>query len=91
MDPLETELKHLIVDALSLTDVSPDAIDSQAPLIGEGLGLDSIDALELAMAIGKRYSVKFNSGDTRARDAFANVRTLAKYVSQNRPAAAGAA
>ena len=85
---LESELKHLIVDVLSLKDVKPQEIDSGAPLLVEGLGLDSIDALELAMAIGKRYSIKFSSEESQNREAFASVRSLAQYVAKNRPAPA---
>jgi acyl carrier protein len=76
----ELEIKHLIVDALMLKDQTPDDIDSTAPLFVEGLGLDSIDALELAMAIGKRYGVKFGSDDAVNRQAFANVRSLAAFI-----------
>jgi acyl carrier protein len=76
----ELEIKQLIVDSLMLTDQRPEEIDSTAPLFVEGLGLDSIDALELAMAIGKRYGVRFSSDDAANRQAFANVRSLAGYV-----------
>jgi acyl carrier protein len=88
MEALESELKQLIVEVLSLKDVKPQEIDSQAPLLVEGLGLDSIDALELAMAVGKKYSVKFSSEESQNREAFASVRSLAQYVAKNRPAAA---
>src|SRR5207244_3867486 len=54
---LKAELKKLVVDALKLDDVTPDQIDDAAPLFGEGLGLDSIDALELAVAIERRFKV----------------------------------
>jgi acyl carrier protein len=88
MEALELELKHLIVEVLLLKDVRPEDIDSTEPLLVEGLGLDSIDALELAMAIGKRYAVKFAAEDPKNKEAFANVRTLAAYIHQHRPAAA---
>jgi acyl carrier protein len=87
MEALESELKQLIVEVLSLKDVKPQEIDSQAPLLVEGLGLDSIDALELAMAVGKKYSVKFSSEESQNREAFASVRSLAQYVAKNRPRA----
>ena len=58
MDDLERELKRLIVDALLLETTKPDDIDRDAPLFVDGLGLDSVDALELALAIEKRYGVK---------------------------------
>src|SRR5271154_5547894 len=86
MDTLELELKHLIVDALMLKDVTAGEIDSEAPLMVEGLGLDSIDALELAMSIGKRYGVKFRTDEAQNRAAFGSVRALAAFVKQNRPA-----
>jgi len=76
----ELEIKHLIVDSLMLKDQRPEDIDSTAPLFVEGLGLDSIDALELAMAIGRRYGVKFSSDDATNRQAFATVRSLAAHV-----------
>ena len=88
MEELESELKHLIVEVLSLKDVRPQEIDSNAPLLVEGLGLDSIDALELAMAVGKRYSIKFSSEESQNREAFASVRALAQYVARHRPAPA---
>ena len=80
MDTLELELKQLIVEALMLKDVTAGEIDSEAPLMVEGLGLDSIDALELAMAIGKRYGVKFRSDEAQNRLAFSSVRALAGYI-----------
>ncbi len=86
-EPFELEIKHLIVEALMLTDVKPERMDSAAPLFAGGLGLDSIDALELAMAIGKRYQVKFSSSDSANRETFTSVRSLAAYVSKMRPAA----
>ncbi len=83
-DSFELEIKELIVNALMLNDIKPEQVDSVAPLFGSGLGLDSIDALELAMAIGKRYQVKFNSSDRQNRDTFGSVRNLAAYVSRMR-------
>jgi len=83
---LEQELKELIVDALMLDDVTPDQIDSEAPLFVEGLALDSIDALELAIAIDRKYGVKINAEDEGTREIFRNVRSLAAHVADNRPA-----
>ena len=82
----ELEIKHLIVDSLMLKDQKAEEIDETAPLFVQGLGLDSIDALELAMAIGKRYQVKFSSDDAVNKQTFANVRNLAAYVVQAMPA-----
>ena len=81
----ELEIKKLIVDSLMLKDVQAEQIDSIAPLFGAGLGLDSIDALELAMAIGKRYQVKFSSDDAANKETFVCVRNLAAYVWKMRP------
>lgn len=83
-EALEQELKKLIVDALMLDDVSADEIDAEAPLFVEGLGLDSIDALELAIAIDKHYGVKLKAEDENTRDIFRSVRSLAAHVAANR-------
>ena len=83
---LESELKELIVDALMLEDLDAAEIDSDAPLFVEGLGLDSIDALELAMAIDKKYGVRIKADDEENRQIFSNVRSLAEYVGQHRAA-----
>ena len=81
---LEVEIKELIVSAMSLEDIRPDEIDTDAPLFNEGLGLDSIDALELGLALQKRYGVTLaaDSEDTRRR--FASVKALAAFVAGNR-------
>jgi acyl carrier protein len=82
---IEDDIKHLIVDALMLDDVKPEEIDSEAPLFVEGLGLDSIDALELAIAIDKKFGVKIRAEDESTRSIFANVRSLAEHVAKQRP------
>jgi len=84
MEALEDELKHLIVDTLRLEGVAPASIDSDAPLFVDGLGLDSIDALELGMAIRKRYGVKTSSEDAENRKIFASVRSLAAFIASHR-------
>jgi acyl carrier protein len=84
MEQLHTELKKLIIDALFLEDITIDDIETEAPLFGEGLGLDSIDALELGLAIKKQYNVVINADDTKIRDHFASVANLAKYISENK-------
>ncbi len=85
LTPLEHELAALIVRAVNLEDVRPEAIDPQAPLIGEGLGLDSIDALEIALAIAKEYGFQLHSDDeTATRETFASLRALARLVEQHR-------
>lgn len=77
---LELELKHLIVDSLNLEDVSAPEINSTGRLFGEGLGLDSIDALELAMAIHRRYGVEIAAEDEDTKDIFQSVRSLAIHI-----------
>lgn len=82
-EALESELARLIVSALTL-DIAPDEIDPTAPLFGDGLGLDSIDALELSLAIGKSYGVQLRSDDARNHQIFASLRALAAHVEANR-------
>lgn len=77
---LEKELKALIVDALALADVVPEKIGSEDPLFGEGLGLDSVDALELAMAVSEKYGVEISDDTEEAREVFASVRALAAHI-----------
>lgn len=84
MSELEAELKDLIVTSLQLEDVTPDQIDSTAPLFGSGLGLDSIDALELAVALSKKYGVHLQADDEKNREVFASVRALATFVASHR-------
>jgi acyl carrier protein len=81
---LEQEVAQLIVEALNLEDVKPEAIDPEAPLFREGLGLDSIDALELALAISKKYGFKLQSDDKQNSEIFRSLRALARHVEQNR-------
>jgi len=78
---LELEIKELIISALSLEDVTPADIDAAAPLFGEGLGLDSIDALELGLALQKRYGVALSADAQETRQHFASVAALARFVS----------
>lgn len=80
MQSLELEIKELIISSLSLEDISPDDIDTGAPLFVEGLGLDSIDALELGLALQKRYGVALTADSQETRRHFASVRTLADFV-----------
>ena len=82
MDVLEQELKQLLVDVLNLEDVSPEQIDSHAPLFGEGLGLDSIDALEFGVAIRRKYDVQMNGDSEETRVHFASIANLARFISE---------
>ena len=81
---LETELKALIIESLELEDISVDDIDSTAPLFVEGLGLDSIDALELGLALKKKYGITLSSENEDNKKHFASVRALAAFVAANR-------
>ncbi|SJM89944.1 Phosphopantetheine-binding protein [Crenothrix polyspora] len=77
---MENELKQLIIDALDLEDISVADIDSDAPLFNDGLGLDSIDALELGLAIRKKYHVKIDAEKEDVVKIFSSVTTLANYI-----------
>ncbi|MBY7731737.1 phosphopantetheine-binding protein [Vibrio bathopelagicus] len=81
METLHNELKQLIIDALNLEDMTIDEIETEAPLFGDGLGLDSIDALELGLAIKKKYNIVIDADDSNTRQHFASVENLANYIS----------
>ncbi|HPF25801.1 MAG TPA: phosphopantetheine-binding protein [Steroidobacteraceae bacterium] len=80
----EQELATLIVQALNLETVAPTDIDPEQPLFGEGLGLDSIDALELALEISKRYGFQMRSDDENNRQIFASLRSLSQHIDAHR-------
>lgn len=81
---MNTELlKQQIIEALNLEDLTPADIDDNAPLFGEGLGLDSIDALELFMLMDKEYGIKLQNKEDGKR-VFASVATMAEYIEANR-------
>lgn len=82
----ERALAELLVDSLNLEGVSPDAIDPEAALFGTGLGLDSIDALELALAVGKQYGFQLRSDNEENRRVFASLRSLSTHIEQHRTA-----
>jgi acyl carrier protein len=77
---MEHDLKVLLVDALALEDITPDEIGSDEPLFGAGLGLDSIDGLELGVALRKAYGIQIDAVGEELRAAFSNVRSLARFV-----------
>ena len=81
---LEQEVKTLIIDVLQLEDITADDIDSEAPLFVEGLGLDSIDALEIGVALQKRYGITLSAESQETRRHFASVRALAAMIEANR-------
>jgi len=80
------ELKSKIIEALKLQDITPEQIDDDAPLFGTGLGLDSIDALELVVLLEKDYGI-VNKDIEEGRPAFRSVKTLAEFIAAKRPAA----
>lgn len=84
LEQLEGEIKGLIIDALLLEDLTPEEIESTQPLFGEGLGLDSIDALEIAMVLEQRYGVVADDDEEENRKRFASVRSLGEYVARSR-------
>lgn len=86
MEPLEAEIRTLIVTSLALEDVAPEEIDPEAPLFGEGLGLDSIDALELGIALQKAYGIRIDASAEQTREHFRSVRNLATFVASQRSA-----
>lgn len=84
--PAETELAQLLVESLNLDGVDPAGIDPEAPLFNAGLGLDSIDALELALAVSQKYGFQLRSDNDDNRRIFASLRALSAHVEQNRAA-----
>ncbi len=84
MQALEREIKELIISSLSLEDVSPDDIQTDDALFVEGLGLDSIDALELGLALQKRYGVSMSADSDETKKHFASVKALAAFVAAHR-------
>jgi acyl carrier protein len=82
--PAELELARLIVHAVNLETVQPGDIDPEAPLFGAGLGLDSIDALEIALEISKRYGFQLRSDEEENRRIFASLRSLSQYIEERR-------
>lgn len=83
MGDLIQQLKEQIIDALNLEEMTPDEIDANAPLFGDGLGLDSIDALELIVLLEKQYGIKL-ANPAEGKAIFKSVASIADYVSKNR-------
>ena len=81
---LELELKKLVVEALALEDIEPDEIVTGDPLFVEGLGLDSIDALEITMVLEQRYGVQIEDDAEQNKKIFASIASLAEFVAANR-------
>jgi len=83
MTELETEIAQLVVEAVGL-DQPASSIDPNAPLYGEALGLDSIDILEIAVVVAKRYGIEMHSEDAGNAKIFASLRALARHVAETR-------
>ncbi len=80
MEELALEIKQMIIDTLNLEEIAAEEIDSEAPLFGDGLGLDSIDALELGLAVKNRYGVVLSAESEEMRQHFYSVSTLAAFI-----------
>jgi len=83
MEKLINDLKEQIIEALNLEDYSVEEINADEPLFGEGLGLDSIDALELIVLLEKNYGIKLNDPE-KGKEIFKSIRVLAEYINANR-------
>ena len=85
VDPaFRREIAEMIVEALVLDDVTADEIEPDEALFGDGLGLDSIDALELSFAIAQRYGIKLRSDDENNRAIFASLNALSRFIADHR-------
>jgi len=84
LTPVEREIAELIIESLNLEDIEPAEIEADAALFGDGLGLDSIDALELSMALAANYGVKLKSDNPENKDIFSSLRHLAEFVQANK-------
>ena len=84
MSELVEELKNLIIDVLNLEDITPEEIRADEALFGEGLGLDSIDALELGLALQKKYNISIDAESETTKTHFSSVNNLAKFVADSR-------
>lgn len=82
--PFQQEIADMIVEVLNLEDISADDIDVDAPLFGDGLGLDSVDALELSLEISRRYGYRIRSGDPDTDKIFQSLGTLAQMIERRR-------
>lgn len=79
---LREEIKNLIIETLALEDITPNDIKNDEPLFGEGLGLDSIDALELGMAIKRKFNITLSSDKEENKKYFYSIDTLAEYIKE---------
>ena len=86
MNNLEIELKELVISTLNLEDLNVDDIKTEEPLFGDGLGLDSIDALELGVAIKKKYKVALEVDDGQVKQHFYSIKTLSDFINKSQQA-----
>ncbi len=82
--PLELEVAQVIIDAVHLDDIRAEEIEPEAPLFDSGLGLDSIDALEIALAISRKYGFQLRSNDSNNTRIFSSLRALSQHIETNR-------
>ncbi len=80
---LEKEVAQLIIDCLSLEDITAEEINPEEPLFNEGLGLDSIDALELSVTLSKAYGIELRNNDANNKEIFSSLRSLTAFIAQN--------
>ena len=83
-EDLRMEVAEMIVETLAIDDVTAAEIEPGAPLFGDGLGLDSIDALEIAFAVAQKYGFKLRSDDERNGEIFASLNALTRHIAENR-------
>lgn len=84
MSEFENEIAAMIIDVLNLEDITVNEIDADAALFGEGLALDSIDALEIALAVSQRYGFQIKADDANNKNIFSSLRALAGHIEANR-------
>ena len=82
MEDLIAKLKEQVIEQLNLEDINPEDIDAKEPLFGDGLGLDSIDALELIVLLEREYGIKIND-PSEGKKIFASIETMANYIQEN--------
>lgn len=84
MEELIEKLKRELIEELNLEEMTPEDIDADAPLFGDGLGLDSIDALEIILILERNYGIKIKKpGEGEGRELFKSIRSLAEFISQH--------
>jgi acyl carrier protein len=83
-EALENELRALIIEALVLEDIGPEGLPREEPLFGDGVGLDSLDALEIALALEEKYGITVDEDDVETKRRFATIASLAEFVAEAR-------